>query len=151
MVAPPHGRPPLPAIVLLAPHVLWCSPRAVLHRFREEIFKAREHGMPFKLELFETTTGCGFGLRVLEDFIPEGSFLLEYLGELISATEVGGCGTWDRTWKWERSWEQLVCVLRRSTRTRCETMRAQPHPQLCFQRPLTFVLPTPLARLTGHL
>ncbi|XP_014772580.2 histone-lysine N-methyltransferase SETMAR [Octopus bimaculoides] len=45
-----------------------------------------QHGIRFKTEVFSASPDKGFGLRTLE-FIPRGSFVSEYAGEVISDNE----------------------------------------------------------------
>lgn len=55
-------------------------------------------GVKFKLQVFMTSEGKGWGLRTLED-LPKGAFVCEYVGEVITNTEL-------YEWSMEKHWEE---------------------------------------------
>jgi len=53
---------------------------------RRAIAKFREEGLQYKLEIFQSPDGAGWGVRALED-IPAHDYIMEYVGEYISLEE----------------------------------------------------------------
>lgn len=70
-------------------------------RARRAIWQLRKHGVPYRVELRDTGS-CGMGVFALEA-IPGGAPLVEYLGEMISEEEVGGC--------WRKGTPGAVCAV----------------------------------------
>lgn len=50
--------------------------------------RLRAEGLQHHMEIFERSCGAGWGVRVVDEPIPAGAYIMEYVGEYLSLEEI---------------------------------------------------------------
>jgi len=57
------------------------------------VARLRAEGLQHSMEIFERSCGAGWGVRAVEEPIPAGAYVMEYVGEYLTLKHIKVIGT----------------------------------------------------------